>query len=396
MLTAFVKYFVKHIFWGKGRQHLLVLALLGLTISSAALLILQSTMGGMQRNLVLRSKKVVGNGTIYLPNYNLEQTKKVLQLLSAMELPAYPEYEIELLIRKGSELAPGILHGLDYNFGWPSFLPRNRYSITIGSELSSKLKIGIATEISMISPSHTNQLMGDVPRQVSSYVSEIIETNVPEVDAYHLWARASLVHNLIREKSFNRIRIYAPFDATILDKRLKQLQLQAQMQTKEGGPILKTWEQENEALVWAMNLETRVMIFLFMIMTVLVGAAITSGLMLFFDKIQLDLVSFWMLGRSRKQLEQAATFLVHILSISSTLFGLFCGAILLILLDRYAPNVMPDIFVEQKIPVYVTLQGVLVSFLIPYIIAALFSWISLRNFKKDSRSFTAQIRSTAA
>ncbi|MBF0313627.1 MAG: hypothetical protein HQK52_09435 [Oligoflexia bacterium] len=394
MFVPFFRYFFSYIFFGKHKQGLLRLALIGLTLSSMALLILQSTMGGLQRNLITRSKNINGHGFLRLPHdLPFESAKTLVAFLRAENLNAFPEYEIELLLRHQGQLAPAIVHGLDPALT-PPFLENhlassNGGSTIIGSELAYKLRVGLSSQISLISPSHTNSILEDIPRQVTTFVDESITTDVPENDAFHLWTRLSLITNLTHERLYNRIRIYTPFE-----KESLQTLLTEKSPLKIPPLEIVTWEQENDALVWAMNLETKVMIFLFIIMTMLVGVAITSGLMLFFEKIQLDLVSFWLLGSSKKQLTQGANHLIHLASALASILGLLLGAAALLLLDRYAPNLMPDIFVDQKIPVHITLGGVLLSFAIPYLMAILFSSISLGNFKRDTRSFTEQIRST--
>ncbi|MBF0361220.1 MAG: ABC transporter permease [Oligoflexia bacterium] len=389
----YLKYFVRYIFVSKTRQRLLFIALIGLVLSSSALLILQSTMTGLQNNLVNRSVMVTGHGLIIFKNSS-EYYQQILNishsLINELKLDLYPEYELELLVRNGPHISAAVAHGLDSNFELPKFIKEKeeQKGLTIVPvDLCSKLKADHTSEITLISPAHTNALLGDIPREVSTYIAKVIETKVPEIDQYHLWTRSSLLYNLSREKILNRIRIHSPFDLKKVTQIIKSNKL------SENDYQIKTWANQNESLVWALNLESSVMLFLFSIMTLLVGISITSGLLIFFDKIQLDLVSMWMLGIPKSTLERFMGYFINILSFCSTLLGLIIGAIILFILDHYIPNIMPEIFVEQKIPVHITIQGILISFLIPYLMAIIFSYFSLRNFRKDQRPFLTQLRS---
>ena len=135
------------------------------------------------------------------------------------------------------------------------------------------------------------------------------------------------------------------------------------------------------------------MVSLFIAMTLLIGLAITSGLLIFFNKIQVDIVSFWMLGMSKQKIEKMSFLLVNILGLFASLVGLLLAVIFLFFLERYSGVIMPDVFIERKIPVEMTLQAFFVSLLIPYLISQIFSLFSLWQFKRDQRTFLAQLRS---
>ncbi|MBF0300679.1 MAG: hypothetical protein HQK51_18340 [Oligoflexia bacterium] len=414
MFVNYLNYFFRYVFIAKTKQRLLFIALIGLVLSSSALLILQSTMTGLQNNLINRSKSVNGYGLIIFPETNNSylQVKNISKnLIEKLHLHAYAEYELELLIRNGQHISAAVAHGLDGTANLPPFIrekERERGLSIIPVDLASKLKIDFASEITLISPAHTNAIFGDVPREVSTFVASIIETKVPEVDQYHIWTKSSLLYNLSREKILNRIRIYSPYDnlevKNIIADSLKtdNLSLDNNNNNNESDKNLskvfqiKSWEDQNESLLWALNLESSVMLFLFSVMTLLVGISITSGFLIFFDKIQVDLVSLWMLGIPKRSLERFMGYFIHLLSFCATSIGLIIGTIILLILDRYVPNIMPEIFIEQRIPVHITLNGVLISFFIPYIMAIIFSHYSLRNFRKDQRPFLTQLRSTAS
>ena len=106
MVRHFVKYFVRYIFFSKTRQRLLFIALTGLFISSFALLVLQSIMGGLQNSVISRSIKVEGSAVLFLKDQRHEFAYKVIEDLREMDILSYPEYEMELLVKGGGKVSP--------------------------------------------------------------------------------------------------------------------------------------------------------------------------------------------------------------------------------------------------------------------------------------------------
>ena len=63
--------------------------------------------------------------------------------------------------------------------------------------------------------------------------------------------------------------------------------------------------------------------------------------------------------------------------------GVLFGLVFLWLFDHYAPEIMPDVFVDRKIPILITFKGLLVSFMVPYVISSIFVTFALIQFKRE-------------
>lgn len=386
MLSTFTKYFFTYIVRSRTRQHLLFLAIIGLIISAFALLVMQSTMGGLQRNLITRSKLINGSAVLIPSNpSDLDKIKRLKKDLLNQNINAVAEYELEVLAKNGTTIIPVVVHGIDPESNRPKFLKDLDFEeMVIPFEVSYKLGLSKSDDITIISPAHVNHFMGDIPRMINISIDSLITTDVPEVDLFHIWVSLKKVQSLIRAREVNRIRLYGDYDA---DKMLSLVE-----NNYKNDFRIVTWEQQNDSLVWALSLENRMIIFLFIGMTLLVSLCIISGLFIFFSKIKTDLSAFWILGSSKAELQYASKWLLNLMGIISVCIGIVLALGFLFALEKWDLNVMPDVFVDRKIPVYITLKGIFLSFFIPTSISIAFSHLALNSFKKET-DYLEHIRS---
>ena len=168
MYLQFLSYFISYLFGSHTRQKLLYFAMAGLFLSAFALLVVQSIMGGFQKNLKLRSKEASGEAVIFISDYDPHFLRPLLAQLEAIDITSYPEYEIELLVRYQDEVAPVILHGIDKKKKAP-FLEKSDISqVVLGTDLAYALRTDAESILHFFSPSHTVEFLEDIPLQVSS------------------------------------------------------------------------------------------------------------------------------------------------------------------------------------------------------------------------------------
>lgn len=385
MNRSFFKYFIGYISKSKTRQKLLSLAIVGLFLSSFSLLVLQGVMGGLQKGVITRSKNVNGVGYISIPKgYDSKDISFLESALKENKLNYLKEYEVELLVKNGDVLRPIILHGIDLKTDLPSFLmDKNFDGAVLGADLATSLKSFFEDKLLFISPSHSDFLITEIPRQSSLEFSDIAVTDVEETDRAHGWVSVDFLQNLTRSRTINKITF---FDQESFDKALR-------LYSDSLGLSFVRWESQNKSLVWALNLETTVMIILFVAMSLLVAICITSGFMIFFDKVKTDLLSFWVLGLSQDSIYRLLFSFTQVLSFAFISLGVLAGLSLLELLDSKSLGFVPDIFVEQNIPISVSVSNVVISFVVPYLISCVFSYFSYRSFKSENSSFIKLIRS---
>lgn len=379
----FFRYFFSYIIHAKTRQRLLFIAVVGLFISAFSLIVIQGIMGGLQQGLIQRSKSIYGSVIIKFDESTLE-AEDVKEILRKENLTFYAELEAEVMIKHKNYVAPARIHGMDLDDPRPEFLlDKDFKGLVMGSDLANRIKLQFLDEVQIISPGVTDSLLGEVPRFISESLSDYLYTELTEVDELEVWARSGLVQNLLRTRGLNQIRVFGDVSSETKNKILK---------TRQDIRWI-TWEDMNEALVWSLNLETKVMLFLFISMSFLVAIAITSGLLIFYSKIRRDLMSFWILGMSQKKLiDLCYKFTLIMAGISCSLGGIF-GYIALKILELYGHDLMPDIFVERQLPVDLNFSHIVVSLAIPFGISIIFSYLSFAFFRKENQSFVSIVRS---
>lgn len=380
-------YFIRSVIWGKSRQSFLIAALLALSFSAGALLVLQSVMGGLQYNLMERSKKVLGNSVLLLAP-SLQSPAKVKSIVSEVKklgFQAVPETYLEMLAQFEGRFAPVFVHALAAQYTTPPFLePKQLGRTLIGYDLSKNLKAYWGGEITLISPTHMDEFLGDIPRQVSTTIDESVLFDVPEVELNHLWIRHSLIQNIIREESFNRIVLYGNQSMA----RLKTL-----LQKNWGeGITLVSWEDQHQELMYALNLEKIVMLTLFCGMCFLVVFSVVSAQLIFLNKIKVELLSFWILGLSPREIKRMLFYLINLFSFLATSFGVGVAFALLRLWESLDIEVMPAVFVEKKIPVILKTSYCLWATAMPLGLSFLFSFYALWQLSPHKESYLSKLR----
>lgn len=385
-IWPFFSYFFSYILRAKTRQRLLFIAVFGLFLSAFSLLVIQGIMGGLQKGLIARSKNIHGSHLIIFNEPTSESLDEIKELIRKDGIKFYSELEAEVMLKSRNFVAPTKLHGIELSDERPSFLDGKDFKgIVMGSSLASKVQIQFLDEVQVIAPGVTDSIMGEVPRLVSETLTDYLYTDLHEVDEFESWVRIGMAQNLLRSHGVNQIRIFGEPSQELLTKIM-------QIPTEVPKRHLP-WEKMNEALVWSLNLETKVMLFLFMSMSFLVAIAITSGLMIFYSKIRRDLMSFWILGMGQKKLLQLCFRFTLILSAGTVAIGGVFGYLVLTLLEKYGHELMPDIFVERQLPVHLDFGHILLSLIIPFGISVIFSYFSFAYFRKENQSFVSIVRS---
>lgn len=373
MISFTQKYLFLYLLRARNRQRLLIFSLLALSLSSFALLVIQSTMGGMQSQVVKRSQNIEGFLELRSINNKQSDFSKIKSILNKQDIPYLLETTKELLLKLNGKIKPVIVHGINKP---PFFYKKNisTFEAIVPFHLSFALSIEKNDFITLFSPFIMDNFISDIPRRLTLKVNDFVSTDLPEIDSWHIWINLKKLNGLLGGQNYEKIILYK-------EPSKKLLSLIKTNAIKNYDII--TWKDKHKTLNWALNLENFIMIFLFASMSLLVTLSILSGFLLFWEKIKPDLSLFWVLGVSKKNASKTIfNFLIN-LNIFSIIIGLLFGSLFLYLFKMFAPNLMPDIFVDRSIPVKFNVIFYMISFLLPLSISFLFSYILTIFFKSD-------------
>lgn len=90
------------------------------------------------------------------------------------------------------------------------------------------------------------------------------------------------------------------------------------------------------------------------------------------------------MGLSPDKLYRGTKYFLILLISSSLVLGLISGTIFLLLFKAYGTEILPDVFIDRKIPVYFTFKAYIVSFVLPFFISLIFIRLALKKFKQES------------
>ena len=210
-------------------------------------------MGGLQAKLINRAKNIQGS---YVLKIKKPLDESILRDLKSKNIVFTREFELELLLKYKSYLTPVVVHGVDPSTYLPQEFAKStgksvRESfdgIVLPMQLAYKVGVLEGDSVQLISPTHVDTFLSDIPRSVSAEILSTVNFDVPEIDGFHLWVKLSKIQNLTRLKTYNTLRIYGPLS-------------NSQKQFLENFGDLDSWEKMNQSLVYALNLESTVMIF---------------------------------------------------------------------------------------------------------------------------------------
>jgi len=173
-----------------------ILAILGLSIGVASLIIVTSVMNGFQKELENRILGVIPHAIVYNDDY-VENYEELIEKINANNdvYQSSPYIEIQALISSSSENQPVSLIGIEPDKEKElSILPQymiigdfqnlnNKNSVIIGSSLAANLGAYVGDNIVITTPDIKSTIIGSYPLSVSLEIVGIYELRT-EIDQY--------------------------------------------------------------------------------------------------------------------------------------------------------------------------------------------------------------------
>ena len=355
----------------KGKPILLVIAFCSIFVSSLSLFVLQAVMNGLQYNLKSRSKHWIGSKVYSFKQQALthKQVKKVTRLTDKVSF----EVNFEGVLDANGVLLPGLFRGIYYSN--KDNISSELKDVVLSGQQLIKAGVSEGDKVRLTIPHIVDEFFGDRPRISSLFVSNSFESNVSEVDELHMFVETKNLENITHTIGPNTLRVFGKYDDREIVMLLKSFGVKNLKQN--------TWEEKNDSLVYALRMEKIMMVFLFSSLSVLISQAISGGFTLLFNRLKFDFASLWVLGLSNKTLFYKSLSSFLFLTLLFCCLGLMGGFLVAVILKNYGSNLMPSIFLETNLPIYITPYSYLISLFVPFSISSLVLFGTIRKIYKS-------------
>ena len=307
-----------------------IFSFIGIGLGVAVLIIVMSVMNGFRTELI---NKIVGfNAHITVKPYeekiyidNLNQ-KKLDFISNDLILSNSGE---GIMIK--SEISKGIiLRGYSNNDFSKLELANNKNFvgnkknlsqnfISIGKELSFTLDLNIGDDITIMSSSGIETIIGNIPKQKTFTVISIYESGLVDFDNNIAFINLSTLEEFFNLKEDDRnLEIYL--------KKPQNIENQKEIVQKVfPNEFVYTWSDMNSALFSALKVERNVMFIILSLIIIVAAFNIISGLTILVKNKTKDIAILKSIGVLNKSIIKIFFLIGVIIGTSATIFGIALG-----------------------------------------------------------------------
>ena len=307
-----------------------IFSFIGISLGVAVLIIVMSVMNGFRSELI---NKIVGfNSHITVKPYesaiNLEKlNNNNLKLISKNIIFSNSG---EAIILKNNTSKGIVLRGYlgdDYSKleiinndslkGNKARLERN--SISIGNELSFSLDLKIGDEITLMSPSGVETIIGSMPKQKTFIVTSIFNSGLADFDNNIALINLDTLDDFFSYEFKDRnIEIYLKDPNNIEPQKHV-------VQKVFNEEFVYTWADMNNSLFSALKVERNVMFIILSLIIIVAAFNIISGLTILVKNKTRDIAILKSIGVLNKSIVKIFFLIGVIIGTSATIFGIILG-----------------------------------------------------------------------
>jgi len=316
-----------------------IFSFIGISLGVAVLIIVMSVMNGFRTELI---NKIVGfNSHITVKSYDssIDQTKINNSNLKLISKNVVLSNTGEAIILKQDTSKGIVLRGYkNNNFSDLEIIKNDKFKgnkslvknfISIGNELSFALDLQIGDEITLMSPSGVETIIGNLPKQKSFIVTSIFNSGLMEFD------------NNIAFINLNTLEEFFGYDINdrnleIYLKKPNDIESQKFMvQQIFSEEFVFSWADMNNSLFSALKVERNVMFIILSLIIVVAAFNIISGLTILVKNKTKDIAILKSIGVLNKSIVKIFFLVGVIIGTSATAFGVLLGVTFSIYIENF-------------------------------------------------------------
>ncbi len=306
-----------------------IFSFIGISLGVAVLIIVMSVMNGFRSELI---NKIVGfNSHITVKSYDssIDQKKLNNKNLSLISKNIVFSNSGEAIILKNNTSKGIVLRGYENNdFSKLEIIKNDKFNgnksllkdfVSIGNELSFALELKVGDEITLMSPSGVETIVGNLPKQKNFMVTSIFNSGLAEFD------------NNIAFINLNTLEEFFGYDISdrnleIYLKNPNKIESQKMIVQKIfDEEFIYSWADMNSSLFSALKVERNVMFIILSLIIVVAAFNIISGLTILVKNKTKDIAILKSIGVLNKSIIKIFFLVGVMIGTSATVFGILLG-----------------------------------------------------------------------
>ena len=316
-----------------------IFSFIGISLGVAVLIIVMSVMNGFRSELI---NKIVGfNSHITVKSYDssIDQKKLNSKNLSLISKNIVLSNSGEAIILKNNTSKGIVLRGYENNdFSKLEIIENDKFKgnklllkdfISIGNELSFALDLQVGDEITLMSPSGVETIVGNLLKQKNFIVTSIFNSGLAEFD------------NNIAFINLNTLEEFFGFD---INDRALEIYLKNPNKIESQKMIVQkifdkefvySWADMNNSLFSALKVERNVMFIILSLIIVVAAFNIISGLTILVKNKTKDIAILKSIGVLNKSIIKIFFLVGVLIGTSATAFGILLGVTFSIYIENF-------------------------------------------------------------
>ena len=364
-----------------------IFSFIGISLGVAVLIIVMSVMNGFRSELI---NKIVGfNSHITVKTYDskIEDKKLNNQKLKLISKNIIFSNSGEAIILKNNTSKGIVLRGYkDNEFSKLDIINNDKFkgnksslinnSISIGNELSFAYNLNIGDEISLMSPSGVETIVGSMPKQKTFIITSIFNSGLADFDNNIAFINLNTLEEFFSYPvSERKIEIYLNNPNNIESQK-------AIVQNIFKDEFVFSWADMNNSLFSALKVERNVMFIILSLIIIVAAFNIISGLTILVKNKTRDIAILKSIGVLNKSIVKIFFLIGVIIGTSATLFGIFLGVTFSIYIENFRQflssifniSLFPEeIYFLSKMPSEINISSILIISLCSILITIIVS-----------------------
>ena len=302
-----------------------IFSFIGISLGVAVLIIVMSVMNGFRTELI---NKIVGfNAHAVVKPYS-----KALNLLNDNDFGYnIPSNVGEAVILNKNNTKGILLKGyLENDFKSLEIVKNKEFigsvnlnynSISIGQELSFSLNLDIGDNVTIMSPSGIQTIVGSLPKQESFKIISIFDSGLSDYNENIAYVNLKTLENFFDKDKKERFQeYYFKNPKNITQHKTELIKLYP-------DELVYTWADMNKSLFSALKVERNVMFIILSLIIIVAAFNIISGLTILVKNKTRDIGILKSIGVTNKSIKKIFFLVGFIIGTLATIFGIIIGTL---------------------------------------------------------------------